>query len=102
MLNPSVKPSPCGFCAGVAREEHAEAAVLQDERKRVVDVVSRMREKRKRRTDERLREAIIGSRNGTGARIDDRRTLRFCDLQRVVVGEAGIVLPAVAKFGCRK
>jgi hypothetical protein len=45
-----------GFGAGVAREEHAEAAVLQYERKRiVVDIVARVGEKRERRADERQR-----------------------------------------------
>jgi hypothetical protein len=59
-------------------------------------------EKRERRTDERQREAVIGSPDSARSRIDDGCAVSFSDLQRVIVREAGVTLAAVGEFACRK
>lgn len=93
-----LKKSLLRFAAGIASEEHAKRAVLQDERDGVaVDRVAAFDE-RKRRPDKSQSYAVVGAPLHSGAGIDDRHAFARSRRNGIAIGMAGVPLTAVVEL----
>ena len=86
-------------CASsVAREEHAEMAILQHKRNRVI--VDRVfpTDERERWPDELQRNAIVAAPYTSGSRIYHRHAFAARDIERIVVRMAAVRLAAIGEL----
>ena len=88
--------------ARVACEEHAEVLVLQDEGNRIVVDLVFPGDERKRRTDERQREAVVRTPRHSGARSHDWHVIARSGIEAIMMRVSAIRLSTNRDFSNAK